>query len=58
MLCSVVKHAGSGQSTKEVEGETRNVVEKRAKEKSEKCANMVQFGRWRDSFSSAPCFVL
>ena len=58
MLCSVVKHAGSGQSTKEVEGETRNVVEKRAKEKSEKCANMVQLGRCRYSFSSALCFVL
>ena len=27
VLCSVVKHAGSGQSTKEVQGETRDVVE-------------------------------
>ena len=27
VLCSVVKHAGSSQSTKEVQGETRDVVE-------------------------------
>ena len=27
MLCSVVKHAGCGQSTKEVSGETRDLVE-------------------------------
>ena len=27
VLCSVVKHAGSGQSTKEVQRETRDVVE-------------------------------
>ena len=27
MLCSVVKHAGSGQRLKEVQGETREVVE-------------------------------
>ena len=27
VLCSVVKHAGSGYSTKEVYGETRDVVE-------------------------------
>ena len=27
MLCSVVKHAGCGQSTKEASGETRDLVE-------------------------------
>ena len=79
VLCSVVKHAESGQSMREVQGETRDVVffstrryylparffrnftfnqRKKAREKSQKMSDIVQFGRQRDSFGSALCSIL
>ena len=35
-----------------------SVNEEKAREKSGKWSDLEQFGRWRYSFSSAPCFVL
>ena len=35
-----------------------SVIGKKAKKKSRKRSNIVQFDRWRDSFSSALCSIL
>ena len=35
-----------------------SINEKKAREKSRKKSDIAQFGGWRDSFSSALCFVL
>ena len=34
-----------------------SIIEKKARKKSQKRSNIVQFGRWRYSFSSALCSI-